>query len=98
METREKGRRMVGDEESMAAVLNRLRRAQGQLAGVISMIETGRDCKDVVTQLAAVSRALDRAGFKIVATGLRECIAGVGADGAAPMSEAELEKLFLALA
>ncbi len=48
---------MVGDEDSIAAVLNRLRRAQGQLAGVISMIEQGRECKDVVTQLAAVSRA-----------------------------------------
>jgi DNA-binding FrmR family transcriptional regulator len=89
---------MVGDEDSIAAVLNRLRRAQGQLAGVISMIEQGRDCKDVVTQLAAVSRALDRAGFKIVATGLRECANGAAADGAAPMTEAELEKLFLALA
>ena len=89
---------MVGDEESIAAVLNRLRRAQGQLAGVISMIEQGRECKDVVTQLAAVSRALDRAGFKIVATGLRQCISGECADGATPMSEAELEKLFLALA
>ena len=72
---------MVGDEESIAAVLNRLRRAQGQLAGVISMIEQGRDCKDVVTQLAAVSRALDRAGFKIVATGLRECTTGKAAEG-----------------
>ena len=89
---------MVGDEDSIAAVLNRLRRAQGQLAGVISMIENGRDCKDVVTQLAAVSRALDRAGFKIVATGLRECITGADAKGATPMTEAELEKLFLALA
>lgn len=79
-------------------LLNRLRRAQGQLAGVISMIEQGRDCKEVVTQLAAVSRALDRAGFKIVATGLRECITGAQPDGAAPLSEAELEKLFLALA
>ena len=48
---------MVGDEESIAQVLNRLRRAHGQLAGVISMIEQGRECKDVVTQLAAVSRA-----------------------------------------
>ena len=67
---------MVGDEDAIAAVLNRLRRAQGQLAGVISMIEQGRDCKDVVTQLAAVSRALDNAGFKIVATGLRECLTG----------------------
>jgi DNA-binding FrmR family transcriptional regulator len=89
---------MVGDEDSIAAVLNRLRRAQGQLAGVISMIEQGRDCKDVVTQLAAVSRALDRAGFKIVATGLRECISGTDANGNPPMTEAELEKLFLALA
>ncbi|HTY28979.1 MAG TPA: metal-sensitive transcriptional regulator [Mycobacterium sp.] len=89
---------MVGDDDAIAAVLNRLRRAQGQLSGVISMIEQGRDCKDVVTQLAAVSRALDRAGFKIVATGLRECVTGESADGGKPMNEAELEKLFLALA
>lgn len=89
---------MVGDEDAIVAVLNRLRRAQGQLAGVISMIEQGRDCKDVVTQLAAVSRALDRAGFKIVATGLRECFTGDTAGGEKPMTEAELEKLFLALA
>ena len=89
---------MVGDEDSIAVVLNRLRRAHGQLAGVISMIEQGRDCKDVVTQLAAVSRALDKAGFKIVATGLRECLTGATADGGTPMTEAELEKLFLALA
>ncbi|MET8428565.1 metal-sensitive transcriptional regulator [Nocardia sp. NPDC004860] len=89
---------MVSNEESIAQVLNRLRRAHGQLAGVISMIEQGRDCKDVVTQLAAVSRALDRAGFKIVATGLRECLTGDTADGSEPMTEAELEKLFLALA
>lgn len=89
---------MVGDEEAIASVLNRLKRAQGQLTGVISMIEQGRDCKDVVTQLAAVSRALDRAGFKIVATGLRECMTGEAREGGEPMTEAELEKLFLALA
>lgn len=86
---------MICDEESIAAILNRLRRAQGQLSGVIAMIEQGRDCKDVVTQLAAVSRALDRAGFKIVATGLRECITGQSDE---PMDVAELEKLFLTLA
>ncbi|BBY89284.1 MULTISPECIES: metal-sensitive transcriptional regulator [Mycolicibacterium] len=89
---------MVGDEDAIAAVLNRLRRAQGQLAGVIAMIEQGRECKDVVTQLAAVSRALDRAGFKIVATGMRECLTGETANGEQPMTEAELEKLFMALA
>ncbi|WP_040803397.1 metal-sensitive transcriptional regulator [Nocardia concava] len=89
---------MIGNEETIAQVLNRLRRAHGQLAGVISMIEQGRDCKDVVTQLAAVSKALDRAGFKIVATGLRECLTGDAAEGSEPLTEAELEKLFLALA
>ncbi len=89
---------MIADENANAAVLNRLRRAQGQLAGVISMIEAGRECKDVVTQLAAVSSALDRAGFKIVANGLRECVTGDSADADKPMTEAELEKLFLALA
>lgn len=88
---------MKVEEEAMSAVLNRLRRAQGQLAGVIAMIEAGRDCKDVVTQLAAVSRALDRAGFKIVAGGMRQCLAG-SEDGTPPMTEQELEKLFLALA
>ncbi|MFG2301792.1 MULTISPECIES: metal-sensitive transcriptional regulator [Streptomycetaceae] len=88
---------MQVDQEATAAVLNRLRRAQGQLAGVIAMIEAGRDCKDVVTQLAAVSRALDRAGFKIVASGMRQCMAAAD-DQTPPMSEQELEKLFLALA
>ena len=58
----------------LKAVLNRLRRAQGQIAGVIRMIEEGRDCEDVVTQLAAASRALDRAGFAIIATGLQQCL------------------------
>ena len=89
---------MIGDEESITVVLNRLRRAHGQLAGVISMIEQGRECSDVVTQLAAVSKALNRAGFKIIATGMRHCLTGETPESAEPISEAELEKLFLALA
>jgi DNA-binding FrmR family transcriptional regulator len=79
--------------DERAAVLNRLRRAQGQLAAVIAMVEDGRDCRDIVTQLAAVSRALDRAGFKIVATNMRQCLAGES-----PLTTDELERLFLALA
>jgi len=86
---------MKVDEQAAGQVLNRLRRAQGQLAGVIAMIEDGRDCTDVVTQLAAVSRALDRAGFKIVASGMRQCLTG---DGDSPMTEEQMEKLFLTLA
>ncbi|WP_031509649.1 metal-sensitive transcriptional regulator [Streptomyces megasporus] len=88
---------MAADE--LKSVLNRLRRAQGQLAGVIRMLEEGRDCEDVITQLAAVSRALDRAGFAIIATGLQQCLA----DGEQPVGDREqlrarLEKLFLSLA
>lgn len=57
------------------------------------MLEDGRDCRDVVVQVAAVSRALDKAGFAIVATGLRKCLSGDGAS-----DPAELERLFLSLA
>ena len=83
------------DDAAESQVLNRLRRAQGQLAGVISMVESGRDCEEVVTQLAAVCRALDRAGFKIVASGMRQCVA---AGPSAPMTEDEMEKMFPTLA
>ena len=64
------------------------------------MIEDGRGCKDVVTQLAAVSKALNRAGFTIIATGLRECIdPSADADpGVQKLTVDELEKLFLSLA
>ncbi len=86
---------MKVDDESAGAVLNRLRRAQGQLAGVIAMVESGRDCTEVVTQLAAVSRALDRAGFKIVTSGMRQCLAS---GGDALLAEEQLERLFLSLA
>jgi len=84
------------DSQTMADVIKRLRRAQGQVGGVIKMIEEGRDCADVVTQLAAASRALDRAGFKIIATGLQQC--ALGGDGAGDADRAQLEKLFLSLA
>ena len=49
------------DADTTGSAINRLRRAEGQIAGVLRMLESGRDCKDVVTQLAAVSRALDKA-------------------------------------
>jgi DNA-binding FrmR family transcriptional regulator len=78
-------------------VLWRLRRVQGQIGGIVRMIEEGRDCADVVTQLAAASRALDRAGFKIIATGMRQCMVQDD-EGSRPMDVEELERLFLSLA
>ena len=82
--------------EDMSAVANRLRRAQGQIGGVLRMIEDGRDCNDIVTQLAAVNHALDKAGFAIVASGLKQCL--TEPDGADSMDTKAMEKLFLSLA
>ena len=84
------------DDQAVRTAVNRLRRAEGQVAGVIRMLEAGRDCKAVVTQLAAVSRALDKAGFSIVASGLKQCLAEGGPEG--DLDVAQLEKLFLSLA
>jgi DNA-binding FrmR family transcriptional regulator len=85
---------MQVDEQVAGEVIVRLRKARGQIEGVINMIESGRNCKDIVTQLAAASKALDRAGFKIVANGIRQCTN----EENAPMTVDELEKLFLSLA
>lgn len=82
------------DPTEMTPVLNRLKRAQGQLTAVVRMLEEGRDCKDVVTQLSAVTKALDRAGFAIIASGLEQCL--TNPDGA--LDKKEMEKLFLSLA
>jgi DNA-binding FrmR family transcriptional regulator len=86
------------DESATGDVVKRLRRAEGQIRGVIAMLEEGRDCADVVTQLAAVSRALDRAGFKIIASSLQQCLAADrdGTDRAVDLER--MEKLFLSLA
>jgi DNA-binding FrmR family transcriptional regulator len=82
--------------DEMGAVINRLRRAQGQIGGILRMIEEGRDCKDIVTQLAAANRALDRAGFAIIATGLKQCLSE--SDGKESVDFKTMEKLFLSLA
>lgn len=87
---------VILNADDMTPVINRLRRAQGQIGGVIRLIEEGRDCKDVVTQLAAVNRALDRAGFAIVSSGLRDCLSNP--DGVSAEDQATMEKLFLTLA
>ncbi|MBR7830744.1 metal-sensitive transcriptional regulator [Actinospica sp. MGRD01-02] len=85
------------ETETVEQVTKRLRRAEGQIRGVIAMLEAGRDCAEVVTQLAAVSKALDRAGFTVIASGLEQCVASEDAAERAT-SVAKMEKLFLSLA
>jgi DNA-binding FrmR family transcriptional regulator len=82
------------DATELTPTVNRLKRAQGQLAAVVRMLEEGRDCKDVVTQLAAVSKALDRAGFAIIASGLEQCLTNPDES----LDKKDMEKMFLSLA
>jgi CsoR family transcriptional regulator, copper-sensing transcriptional repressor len=81
------------DEETTADVLARLRRIQGQVGGIIRMVESGRGCREVVQQISAAGRALDQTGLKILASGLRHCLQ----DEQVGDSLAELERLFLQL-
>ena len=83
------------DQDELSGVLMRLRRAQGQLGGIVRMIEEGRDCTEVVTQLAAVSKALDRAGFAVIAAGLKQSFS---ASPNGTVDTTALEELFLSLA
>ena len=84
------------DPTQMRAIVNRAKRAHGHLGKVIAMMDEGADCEDVLTQLAAVLKALERTGFAIVATGLQQCIAA--GDGAESVDVKKMEKLFLGLA
>ena len=84
------------DHEAKRKVVNRLRRAHGQLAAVIAAVERDAHCREVVQQLAAVSKALDRAGFLVISSALQECQSNPDAEGLADQDE--LEKLFLSLA
>lgn len=85
------------DESTLTDALARLRRVEGQVGGIIRMIEAGRECREVVRQISAASRALDQTGFKILACGMRHCLRDEQAAEQAGYSQAELEKLFLQL-
>lgn len=90
--------RQEAHQDAQRRVVNRLKRARGQLNAVIDAIEDGGTCRDVVTQLSAVSSAIDRAGFAIIATAMKDCVAapeGERRDG--DLTTEELEKLFLSL-
>ncbi|MFN8102964.1 MAG: metal-sensitive transcriptional regulator [Acidimicrobiia bacterium] len=81
-------------EDVTGDVRNRLSRIEGQVRGLARMLDEGKDCKDIVTQLSAVQAALDRVGFRLVSSGLRYCIDDP--DGAG-MDADEMERLFLKL-
>lgn len=81
----------------MKAIITRMKRAHGHLGSVIRMLEEGADCEAVLTQLAAVNKAIARSGYAIVATGLQQCLTESD-DGLEGVDVKRMEKLFLALA
>lgn len=78
-------------------VQKRLRRAEGQLRGVQRLLDEGADCKDVITQLTAAQAALHRTGLRLMAAGMRQCLADPDQASADGMTVEEMETLFMAL-
>ncbi|CAB4541608.1 unannotated protein [freshwater metagenome] len=85
-------------EETMADLQRRLRRVEGQVRGVQQMLSEGRDCRDVVTQIAAANKALEQVGFVMVAAGLTWCLEDPERSTAAGYAVADVQKMFLKLA
>lgn len=86
------------DDSTLADLQRRLRRVEGQVRGVQQMLADGRDCRDVVTQIAAANKALEQAGFLLVSAGLSWCLAHPRRSAAAGYDIADVQKMFLKLA
>ena len=91
-----KATHVLSDQEQIDAISKRVKRAQGQLGAVARMLEEGRNCEDVVTQLAAINKAVTTAGFTLISASLKECIED-NKNNSQAVTE-KLQKLFLSLA
>jgi len=91
--------RVIMPPDIQRQVLNRLKRARGQLDAVIEDVSNNGECRDVVIQLAAVSSAVHRAGFVVVASGMKHCLAADPAESGLSDAKSieEMEKLFMML-
>ena len=87
---------VLNDEEQLDLIVKRIKRAQGQLGAVARMLEEGRNCDEIVTQMAAVSKAVNTAAFTLISTSLKECLVEDKSNSKAVT--AQLQKLFLSLA
>lgn len=85
-------------EDTVTDLVKRLRRAEGQVRGIQQMLTDGRDCRDIVTQITAVSKALDQAGFLLVAAGLTWCMSDPERAKAEGYGIEDVQKMFLKLA
>lgn len=88
---------MQFESEVVPEAVARLRRIEGQVGGIVRMIEEGRDCSDVVHQLAAVGRAVERVGLRLLAGQLKECLADERSARSEGYEPEKFERLFLML-
>ena len=96
MTARKSPTHILQDEETVIAIIARIKRAQGQLGGIVRMLEEGRNCEEIVTQMSAVSKAVNTAAFTLISASLQECITEGRSDQKAVSQK--LQKLFLSLA
>lgn len=87
---------VLQDQEQLAAVTKRVKRAHGQMGAIVRMLDEGRSCEDIVTQMAAVSKAVNTAAFSLISASLKECI--TGSEPNADEIVLRLQRLFLSLA
>jgi DNA-binding FrmR family transcriptional regulator len=85
-------------ESTISDLQRRLRKVEGQVRGVHQMIADGRDCREVVTQIAAANKALEQAGFLLVSAGLTWCLEDPERSAAAGYDVGDVQKMFLKLA
>jgi DNA-binding FrmR family transcriptional regulator len=85
-------------DEVVDDVRKRLRRVAGQVQAVERMLAEGQECRDVVTQLSAATKALEQAGFKLVAAGLTYCLENPDDAAADGYPLEAIERMFLRLA
>jgi DNA-binding FrmR family transcriptional regulator len=86
------------NDEVVTDLQRRLRRVEGQVRGIQAMLDDRRECRDVVTQVAAATKALEQVGFKLLASGLTQCLDDPERAEADGYPVAEFERLFLKLA
>ncbi len=85
-------------EDTIADLNRRLRRVEGQIRGVQQMLADNRDCRDIVTQISAASKAIDQAGFLLVASGLTWCISNPEESAAEGYAVDDVQRMFMKLA
>jgi DNA-binding FrmR family transcriptional regulator len=85
-------------DETVADLIRRLRRVEGQVRGLHQMLAEGRDCREIVTQMSAANKALEQAGFLLVAAGLTWCLEDPERSAAEGYELADVQKMFTKLA